>query len=57
MGDHEDGLPSLGADAPRLSLQSAACQGIQRGKRLVHQEDFRLDGQRAGNAHTLLHAA
>ncbi len=30
---------------------------VERGERLVHQQDFRLGGERAGERHALAHAA
>ena len=38
-------------------LQMGTRQGIQRAKRFIHQQHFRLHRQRTGNAHALLHTA
>ena len=38
-------------------LRLFAGQRVQRAERFVHQQDLRVAGQRAGNAHALLHAA
>ena len=45
---------------PELQQFAAEVLGgehVQRGERLVHEQHFRLDHQRAGEAHALLHAA
>ena len=57
MRDHAGGLPGVDADAPDLVLKRAARERVEGGKRLVHQQDLGLDGQRARYADTLLHAA
>ena len=40
-----------------LVLQRAAGERVERGERLVHQHDLRLDRERARDADALLHAA
>ena len=57
MGDEENGLAGLVLDAQQLALQDLAGLGVQRAEGLVHQQDGRVDGERAGEAHALLHAA
>src|SRR5581483_10070831 len=46
-------LPQL----EQLELHHAAVQRVEVRERLVHQQDFRVVGQRAGDAGLLLHAA
>ncbi|MNI30934.1 hypothetical protein D3C73_847960 [compost metagenome] len=57
MGDEDDGALLLGLQADQFALHFAADQWVQRRKRLVHQQDGRVVGQRTGQAHSLLHAA
>ena len=57
MRDEHDGLVQLGLQLQQLVLHLAADQRIQRGKGLVHQQDLGVGGQRARQAHALLHAA
>src|SRR5215469_14475499 len=57
VGDHEHGLAGLEADAPHLVLQRAAGERVERGERLVHQHDLRLDRERPRDADALFHAA
>ena len=45
------------AQLQQLVLEDFAGLGIERGERLVHQQDRRIDGQRADEADPLLHAA
>jgi hypothetical protein len=48
---------SLSASFQQLVLQPGADQRIERRERLVHQQDRRVGGKGAGQAHALLHAA
>ncbi len=57
VGDHEGGLAGLGDEAAHLLLQRAAGERVERAERLVHQQQFRRDGEGAGDADALLHAA
>ena len=57
MRDHEGGLACLQTDAAYFVLQRAARQRVECREGLVHEQDFRLDGKSARNAHALLHAA
>ena len=57
VGDHERGLPGVADQAQHLVLQGAAGEGVERAEGLVHQEEGGLDGQGAGDADALLHAA
>ena len=43
--------------AEHLVLHVAADQRVERAERLVEQQDLGVDGQRAGQADALLHAA
>ena len=55
--DHERGLPRVRHQAQHLVLQGAAGQRVERAERLVHEQQLRPDGERAGDADALLHAA
>ena len=55
--DEDDGLAQLRLELEEQVLHVAADQGIERGERLVHQEDVGVGCQRARQAHALLHAA
>ncbi len=58
--DQKDGLGGhglLGPQFQQLAAQVLSRQHVERGKRLVHEENFGLNHQRAGKAHTLPHAA
>ena len=41
----------------QLGLHDLAGLRVERGERLVHQQDFRIDGERAGEIDALAHAA
>src|SRR5579871_1769371 len=56
MGDEQHGLASLLPDAHQLGLHDLAGLRIERGERLVHQENLRIDGERAGKVDALAHA-
>ena len=55
VGDEHDGLVQLLLQPQQDLLHVGADQRIERGERLVHQQDFRVGGQRAGQADPLLH--
>jgi hypothetical protein len=57
VGDEDGGLLELLRQLDELVLQLAADQRVERAERLVHQQHVRVGCQRAGKAHTLLHAA
>ena len=57
MGDEQDGLAGAGMDLQQLLLHGLAGLGVERPERLVHQQDLGIDGERAGDADALLHAA
>ncbi len=60
VGDDEDGLGGDGLLLPELEQFAAQVFGgehVERGEGLVHEEDFRLDDQGAGEADALPHAA
>ena len=49
--------PSCCPDSAELHLHELARLRVERGERLVHEQDLRLERQRAGQADALLHAA
>ena len=57
VGDEQQREVHVAPQLQQLFLHLAAGQRIQRGERLVHQQDLRLHGQRAGDRHAGLHAA
>ena len=57
VGDEDDGLVQQRLQAQELVLHLAADQRIERRERLVEEPEFRLDGERAGDADALLLAA
>ena len=57
MRDEEKHLVGLLPDVEQQLLNGLAREGVERGHRLVHQQHRRIAGQRAGDAHALLHAA
>ena len=55
---HEDGrLVALLVDPDQLLLHHLTGHRVERRERLVHQEDFRVGRQHAGQGDPLLHAA
>ena len=57
MGDEHDGGAGLRRDTGEFRLQVLAGHLVQRTERLVHQQQARLLGERAGDGDPLLHAA
>ncbi len=57
VGDEHHGLALVLHDAQQLLLQHLAGLRVERGERLVHQHDVRIDRERAHQADALLHAA
>ena len=60
VGDDQDRLGGELAARPQLEQLAAEVLGgedVERAERLVHEQDVRLDDQRAGEAHALAHAA
>jgi hypothetical protein len=62
VGDEEDRLPRAGdrglaPHAQQLEVHLVARHGVQRAERLVHQEQRRIEQQRAAEGRALLHAA
>ena len=57
MGDEQDGLARLHPDALQLQIHLVARHGVERAERLVHQQDFGIVGERAGDRRALPHAA
>nr|GEU28124.1 hypothetical protein [Tanacetum cinerariifolium] len=55
--DHHHGGPGGRNDLEQFVLQVGARQCIECAERFVHQQHLRFHGQRAGDAHPLLHAA
>src|SRR5215211_4556851 len=55
--DEQDRHPVLLAHPQHEVLEVAARLRVDRGERLVHQQDLRLIGKRAGDRHPLLHPA
>ena len=53
MGDEQDGLAGRGVDARKLALQRFARDRVERGERLVHQQDVGLDRERPRQRHPL----
>src|SRR6266545_52622 len=57
VGHEDHGLRRALPDAEQLGLHEGAGLGIERAERLVHQQDFRVEGERAGKRGALAHAA
>ncbi|EKD60920.1 MAG: hypothetical protein ACD_54C00487G0001 [uncultured bacterium] len=57
VGDEDSRFAQGFGQLAEFILQLAADQRIQRGKRLIHQDDFRVGCDGAGKADALLHAA
>ena len=60
VGDDEDAQRRhllVEPEFQQLGAQVLSRENVERGERLVHEQDFRLDHQRARKADTLLHAA
>jgi hypothetical protein len=55
--NEHDGLPRLPPDAQELDIHELARHGVERAEGLVHQEQRRVVDERAGDGHTLAHAA
>src|ERR1700730_594982 len=55
MRDEQDRLLRLQPDSQQLFLHELASLRVERCKRLIHQENFRVDKQRPGKVHALLH--
>ncbi|MNL30433.1 hypothetical protein D3C87_1521700 [compost metagenome] len=57
MGDEDDGFLQLFLQFQQHCLHVDADEWIKCRIGLVHQQDFGVVGQRAGETHALLHAA
>ena len=57
VSNEDHGGGSLLPDAQQFELQNLACLRVDRCKRLIHQQDIRLDGECASKTAPLLHAA
>ena len=57
VGDVDRGDAELALDAAELELHLLAQLAVERGERLVEQQEVRLEHQRPGDRHALLLAA
>ena len=57
VGDEDDGLALPGPEGQELGLEAELRVGVERAERLVHEEDLRLDDERADERHALAHSA
>jgi hypothetical protein len=57
VGDHDGGHAEAALEGADLLAQAGADAGVERGERLVEQEEAGGGGQRAGEGHALLLAA
>src|SRR5438309_473350 len=57
VADEQDRFPDALLQDEEFVLQLPADQGIERGERLIHEQDIRIGGQGACQSHALLHAA
>ena len=57
VGDEDDRLSPRRPDAQEFVLHLVAGQFVQGAERLVHQKDFRIERECAGDGDALLHAA
>ena len=57
MRHEQHGLLGMLPDRKQQLLHGVARLAVERPERLVHQQHFRIVGQRAGDRHALLHAA
>src|SRR5712692_622185 len=57
VGHEQDRLAKLGLDAQQLLSQQHARLLVEGAEGLIHQQQIRLQHQRAGNGHSLPHAA
>src|SRR5690349_8025191 len=55
--DQHEGFSGFLPNSQYFFLQEITRERIQRGERLVHQDDVGIGCERASDAHTLLHAA
>ena len=57
VGHENDRLPRCPVNAGQLGLQRVACNRIDSGEWFVHQQEFGIGGEGAGDADALLFAA
>ena len=57
MRDENNGAAGFAADIRQQLLHDDSGLRVKRSERLVHQQNFRLVGQRSGDGRSLLHAA
>ncbi len=57
VSDEHHGLPEAFPDRQQLALQELARIGVDGSEGLVHQQHLRTEGERAGDADALAHAA
>src|SRR5207244_3649412 len=55
VGDQHDGLSLLGPELQQVVLEHTSRLLVDGRERLVHQQHLRAHGERAGQAHALLH--
>src|SRR4051794_10372828 len=56
VGDEDNRLMTRGPDALDVAVKLLAGEGVERGERLVHEQDPRIWRERAGECDALLHA-
>src|SRR5262245_8231778 len=56
VGDEQDRLAGAAMDRQQLALKCLARLRVESTERLVHKQNFRIDGKRAGNTDTLFHS-
>ena len=57
VGDKNDGLFTLPPDAHHREIHPFVCERVEGPEWLVHQDQLGIADERAGDRHTLLHAA
>ena len=57
MGDEDDGLAQVAPQREQIVVEPEARDLVERGERLVHQENVGIGDQRAGQRDAHLHAA
>ncbi len=57
MGDEQHGFRPFRPDPQQLETHLVPCQRVERGERLVHQQDIRIEQQGTRDRDPLLHAA
>ena len=57
MGDEDHRAPQLLPDRQEIVVEPKTCDFIERGERLIHQQQLRLGDERARNRGAHFHAA